>query len=691
MAFDYKIEDLVKSHNIAEMVDEEDLTKISGLVYDEWQLDATSRLPWEERMGEALKLALQVREKKTFPWPDAANVKFPLITIAALQFQSRAYPALLPNSDIVKVSVVGEDISGEKTARANRIADFMSYQLLEEDESWERHMDEVLMVLPIVGCAFKKSWFDTTKKHNISRHIQAKDIYLPYYAKSIEDAPRITEKLYLSKNEIHKNQKSGIWLDIDLGAISESPTTVLQEDEDDAVARQRAFHSSDTGNLRTFLEQHRYLDLDGDGYEEPYIVTIDESSKKVLRIVASYYSDDITRNKKGQVIDIKREEFYTKFSFIPSPDGGIYDLGFGILLGSLNESVNTLLNQLLDSGTMAITAGGFLGRGAKLKSGDNSFRPFEWKRVDSVGDDLRKNIVPLETREPSQVLFMLLELLINYGERIGMATDPQVGINPGQNTPAETSRNTLIEGQRVFNSIFKRLYRSLKEEFKKLYDLNSKYLEDTNMYYSVSKGQDIVIQRQDFSSTRNYDIRPAADPAMATKEQKIMQAMLLRQAAMERPDKYNGYEVERRYLTALGIDNIEPVLPDPKGENAIQSQPDSKVMIESMRLEQKKAEWQSKIQLQLFDLIQEAEYLRADIAEKEARTVLLYAQAKGQQDNIEITALQSAVALAKTRQEGIIRTIEVLKDLAGFQREKKELVNDIASGVDGVEEASDND
>ena len=224
------------------------------------------------------------------------------------------------------------------------------------------------------------------------------------------------------------------------------------------------------------IEQHLYLDLDGDGYQEPYVAIVHKASKQLLRLVPRFFTSSIEFSKDDKILSIKAEQYFTKYPFIPSPDGGFYDLGFGVLLGPLNSSINTIINQLIDAGTMANTAGGFLGRGIKIKGGNSSFAPNEWKPVESSGDDLRKSIVPLPVREPSQVLFTLLSLLINYGERIGGSVDILVGQNPGQNTPAETSRTMAEQGMKIFSGIFKRTYRSLRDEFRKQYRLNHLYL-----------------------------------------------------------------------------------------------------------------------------------------------------------------------------------------------------------------------
>ena len=685
-----KITEIVKSPNIAKLLSKEEIQTIGNKVFDDWQTDQNSRSEWEERTADAMKLALQVMEEKSSPWVGASNVKFPLVTIAALQYQARAYPALIPDVNIVKARVFGFDKDDAKQARADRVSSYMSFQILEEDECWEENMDKVLISQAIVGCAFKKSYFDTALGHNVSEHVLAKDLYIPYFAKSLNEASRITQILYLSSNDLVQKQRSGLYCETEQEVppelVASSPLNSAKDEAQGITAP-----IEDSSAPYEVLEQHRWLDLDDDDYEEPYIVTVRKDTKQVLRIVARFSTPSITKNSKKEISYIKADNFFTKFSFIPSPDGGIYDLGFGVLLGPLNESINTIINQLVDAGTLSNTAGGFLGRGVKFRSGDNSFKPFEWKRVDASGDDLRKGVFPLPVREPSQVLFQLLGLLIDYGERVGMATDPQVGVSTGQNTPAETSRNMLQEGQRVFSAVYKRTYRALKEEFRKLYKLNSIYLNDTTKYFSLSDRGEAVINRDDFH-TDGKEIVPAADPNMVSDEQKVQQALMLKGFSEVNPGLYNKYVVEKLALKALKISDIEAVLPDPAGKNALPAPaPDKDIIIETMKLEFKKLELQSNLQIKMFDLMQEIEYLQAEIVEKESRAALNYAQAEGVETGHQIAAIQSSVALMKQKEEGLIKMLAVLKDMVGMENEKRKLVNDIkSSGMDGMEKSPSN-
>ncbi|MDE2097561.1 MAG: hypothetical protein KGL39_09970 [Patescibacteria group bacterium] len=651
------INTILDSENLAELLPQEDLNTIGSRVVEEYKIDLESRSPWEARTKRSLELALQVLEKKTFPWEGASNVKFPLITVAALQFHARAYPALISGNDLVKCRVVGEDPTGEKTARARRVGSHMTYQLLEEDDGWEDQMDKVLITLPIVGSAFKKSYFDSIRGHNVSEYITANDLVIPYYAKDLSSAARLTHVLTLSQNDIWSRVRRGLFRDLEEATNPLTPPTILQEARDKAQGVIRPY--SDLDAPVTVLEQHRLLDLDGDGYAEPYIVFVELSTSRVLRIVPRFFEGDIQYTKSGSIQSIEAIQYFTKYSMVPSPDGGIYDLGFGVLLGPLNESINTLINQLIDSGTMAITAGGFLGRGARLRSGQNSFAPFEWKRVDSTGDDLRKNIFPLPVRDPSNVLFTLLSLLINYGERIGGSVDILSGQNPGQNTPAETTRTMAEQGMKIFSGIFKRVYRSLKEEFRKLYRLNQLYLPLTQDYEDLTSGDNAIILLSDYSGSPSK-VRPAADPNIVSEAQAVLRAQALLEVSVRGPG-YNHYEVHRRYLEALKVPAIEQVLPNPKGPNAVPPMPNPKLQIEQLKQQSKQLDSQVKMKLGMLKLLQEADVNRAKIVKLEAEAIKVLKEADGVETGHAIALINAQIGAAKAHQDGLLKAIELIQ------------------------------
>ena len=644
---------LGKVSNIATELSDEDLTKIGQQVIHDYQIDLESRSEWEQRMADSLKLALQVVEEKNFPWPKAANVKFPLVTIAAMQCHAREYPALVYGTEIVKCRVIGNDKDGQKTERAKRVAAHMSFQVLEEDSNWEDQMDRVLFTKPIVGSAFKKVYFDSNLGHNISEAVLAQDLVIPYKAKSLEKAPRLTHKIPMSRNTIYERVARGVFLDVlDTERVPmQPPTTISQQVSDDVQGMHQILGDEDVERL--VLEQHRFLDLDGDGYAEPYIVTVDEQTKQVLRIVVRYFPDGITK-KNGKVIFIKPRHHFVKYGMIPSPDGGIYDLGFGALLGPLNRTVNTLINQLLDAGTLQTLGGGFLGRGARLRRGQMQFAPGEFKQTDSA--DINKDIARMPVPEPSNVLFNLLGLLVDYGERITGTTDIMSGQNVGQNTPASTAQELVKQGSVVFNSIFKRTYRAMRDEFRMLYVLNQLYLENETSFENLSTGENAMILREDYYG-KDTDIRPAADPNIASVEKRVQQAVFLKQASMNGPG-YKRVAVERRMLEAVGI----PYLSEVWDENE-QMPPAPKVAIELLKVQFEQQKLKADMQYKMMSLMQQADKIRAEVYELEARAALETAQAKGEEAGKIIALLNTQIAERKNKQDGLFQSVKLIKEL----------------------------
>jgi chaperonin GroES len=658
----FDINELVYEPNIANLLSKEDLETIGVQVVRDFDNDLLSRSSWEKRTEASLKLALQVAENKNFPWANASNVKFPLITIAALQYHARSYPVLIDSDLPVKCRVVGEDKDGLRALRASRVEQHMSYQLLEEDEDWESEMDKVLITQPIIGCAFKKSYFDPIRKHNISENVLAKDLVVNYWTKSLETASRVTHILQMTKNEIYERTARGLWLeDVSEGRPQQYSSVAmgngLQTLQDKAQGLQPP-EPNDSSTPIEMLEQHCHIDFDGDGYAEPYIVYVRRDNKKVARIVARYTTKDIELNESGVVLSIKAEQYFTKYPFIPSPDGGFYDLGFGVLLGPLNESINTIINQLVDAGTMANTAGGFLSRGIKLRGGNYTFNPMEWKHVDTTGDDLRKGIVPLPVREPSQVMFTLLNLLINYGERIGGSVDILSGQNPGQNTPAETTRTMAEQGMKIFNGIFKRTHRSLKQEFRKLYRLNQIFVSENTPYVSDSNGSGIVLAT-DYEGPVT-DVMPTSDPSITSDAQRVSQASAIASRVAATPGLYNRYEAEYAFLKALKVTNIDKLLPDPNGPNAIQPPPNPKLQIEQMKLQAKQASDQLTMKVALLKLMGEAELNQAQIQKLEAEIEQIRIGIVTEGERMRIQEINMQIGLQRERREGVMNAIKTM-------------------------------
>ena len=277
---------------------------------DDFNNDLMSREAWEKRTESSLKLALQVAEAKNFPWPNASNVKFPLITIAALQYHARSYPVLIDSDLPIKCQVIGEDKEGLKQMRAERVENHMSWQVLEQDEDWESEMDKVLITQPIVGCAFKKTYFDPIKKYNISENVLAKDLVVNYWTKSLETAPRISHILQMSRNEIYERVARGLWCEgVSEGRYQASANVALGNGLQQAQDKAQGLAPPEPNDSSTpieIIEQHRFIDFDGDGYEEPYIVYVRRDNKKVARIVARYSEDRKSTRLNSSHTDISR-------------------------------------------------------------------------------------------------------------------------------------------------------------------------------------------------------------------------------------------------------------------------------------------------------------------------------------------------------------------------------------------------
>jgi chaperonin GroES len=647
--------DLIQSPNLCDRFDETDLSTIGTWVYEGYQRDLISRLPWERRMTAAMDYALQVQKAKSFPWPNCSNVVFPLITIAALQFSARSYSNIIQGTDVVRYRTLGSDPDGKLRARADRIGRHMSWQVLEEDLSWEEQHDRLLINLSIVGTSFIKSF--NNGDHNTSELVMARDLVINYWAKSTESASRLTQRVLLHRNDIYEGAAAGIYRDVldELWFKQDAISAPISQPAD--LRQGITIPPSDQDTPFRCLEQHRLLDLDGDGYAEPYIVTTEETSQKVLRITARFErEEDVERNISGRIMKIRPVHYFTKYPFIPSPDGGMYDVGFGILLGPLNEAVSTGINQILDAGTMHNSNGGFLGKGTKMRGGAMTFAPWEWKPVPSTGDDLRKSMVPFPVREPSNVMFQLVGLLIEYTDRIAGTTDNMVGENPGQNTPAETSRNMTEQGMQVYNVIFKRIWRSMKEEFKKLYRLNSMFLESSQRFGA----QESLIHREDYKSNPDL-VAPVADPNITSSGMRMMQVQLLRQAAHTVPG-YNIPLVEKKFLTALKIDDIEDVYPGP---DKVPPLPNPKMQVEEMKLQGQKMKFDHEKQMTVMTLMSARAKTDAEIKLIHAQILEIVKGVQNADAELKLKHFEAYIDSLKAHSEMLGNSIETLATYGG--------------------------
>lgn len=560
----------IHADNIAEELEETTLTDMASRVAEEYQIDETSRSEWLAKSAKAMDLAMQVAAQKDYPWPNASNVIYPMMTVAAIEFASRATPAIIAGRNVVKGVIYGSDeglpaihpqdgtplveidqttgekrpvwarAPGAKQARADRIGDHMSYQLLEEYREWRADTDVLLHILPIVGCHFRKTFFDAGERCNVSCGVTAKNLVVNYHAKSIERAPRLTEIVPFYPVEIKENENAGVWL-------------TPKSDYGPAASG-----SSDKDAPHDFLEQHRLWDLDGDGYPEPYIVTVHKATRQVVRVVARFDEDGIML-RAGKIDRIHPVHYYTQFNFMPNIEGGIYGMGFGQLLKPINDAVNTTLNMLIDAGHLSVNGGGFVGKGLSMHAGRLDFKMNEWKVVNAPGGNIRDAIVPLPVKEPSATLFSLLGMLIQAGNDIAAVKDVLSGEINGVTMQPTTLLALIEQGLKVFTGIYSRVHDSLKNEYDKLYRLNRIYLDDVTGYKRGDQWKEIT--RQDYA--QNTGVAPVSDPEMVSDSKRMAQAGILE--AYKDDPLCDGMEIRRRIFKASKQENIDALFAKPSG------------------------------------------------------------------------------------------------------------------------------
>lgn len=523
-------------------------TKVSNLgqtVIREYDLDLASRKDWEDSANRAMNLARQVKDEKSYPWAGASNVKFPMLTTAALQFAARAYPAIVDGPRVVKGRVLGADPQGIKAGKADRVSQHMSYQLLVESENWETDLDTALHQLPIIGCAFKKIYPEASKPAGFCDDlVSAFDIVVNQKAKNLETVPRITHRFHLYPHEIIERQRDGRFVEFQFDGSG--------EDGDDDLAPHE------------FLEQHRYWDSDGDGFPEPWVVTVHKGTQTVAKIVAGFDPGSIELDpQRGRIMRIPRELYFIKIPFIPDPAGGFYDIGFGKLLEPLADVIDTTINQMMDAGTLQNSGGGFIAAGVDVAKGKSeiTLRPGQYRTVQTAIPDLRAGIVTMQHPGPSKTLFELLSLMIDAGKDIASIQDILVGDSP-RNETATTTMARIEQGLKVFTAIYKRIFRALGTEFKMIFELNKRYFNGQK--YVALMDQPVEVVREDYFG--EFDIVPTADPNTITDMQRMAKAQFVLEEGKAGNPHVNLFAATRRAFEAARVEGVEEILVPPPQE-----------------------------------------------------------------------------------------------------------------------------
>ena len=542
--------------NLAEVVDEQVLNRLGSELYQDTQSYKDSRSDWEKAYTQGLDLLGFKYESRTEPFQGASSATHPVLAEAVTQFQAQAYKELLPPEGPVRTQVIGLD-TPEIQDQADRVSEFMNYQIMDVMKEYEPEFDQMLFYLPLSGSTFKKVYYDDILGRAVSKFIQAQDIIVPYTANSLEDAEAVVHVIKISENELRKQQISGFYRDIELKASDD-----LTE-ADDVKSKERQLEgvtmSGQTEDVFTLYECHVNLDLEGfedmnpqtgepTGIKLPYIVTLEEGSREVLSIRRNYNQNDPLKNKIN---------YFVHFKFLPG--FGFYGNGLIQMIGGLSRTATQALRQLLDAGTLSNLPSGFKQRGIRVRDDAQPIQPGEFRDVDAPGGNLRDAFMPLPFKEPSQTLLQLMGVVVQAGQRFASIADIQIG-DGNQQAAVGTTVALLERGSRTMSAIHKRLYASMKQEFKLLSRIFALYLPPEYPYDVV--GGQRTIKQTDFDD--RVDIVPVADPNIFSQTQRISLAQTQLQLAQSNPQIHNLYEAYRKMYEALGVRDIDKILNVPE-------------------------------------------------------------------------------------------------------------------------------
>ena len=541
--------------NLAEDMDEGQLTELSGDLVGEYDADINSRKDWLTTYVDGLELLGLKVEDRTEPWPGACNVYHPLMTEALVKFQAETMMETFPAAGPVKTVIVGKQTK-EKEDAAERVKDDMNYQLTDMMPEYRPEHERMLWGLGLSGNAFKKVYYDPNIERQVSMYVPAEDIVVPYGASSLETAERVTHVMRKTKNELHKLQVAGFYRDVDLG----EPFLDIDEAEK-KIAEKLGFNPTEDDRYK-ILEMHVNLDLENgdseDGIALPYVVTIEKGTGTILAIRRNWNPDDKLKAKR---------QHFVHYGYIPG--FGFYCFGLIHLIGAFAKSGTMILRQLVDAGTLSNLPGGLKSRGLRIKGDDTPIAPGEWRDVDVPSGAVRDNILPLPYKEPSQVLNTLMNQIVDEGRRFASAADMKVS-DMSANSPVGTTLAILERTLKVMSAVQARIYYAMKQEFKLLKGIIRDYTP-TEYSYEPEVGN----RRAKQSDYDNVDVIPVSDPNAATMSQKVVQYQAVMQMAAASPQIYDQVELNKQMLEVLGVKNIGKLIPsaddqkpkDPVSEN----------------------------------------------------------------------------------------------------------------------------
>jgi len=522
--------------NLAEELSDQEVNSIGRDLVKAYQDDKSSRKDWEDQYSKGLKMLGVVVEDRQDPFPGASGVHHPLLAEAATQFQARAIAELFPSGGPVKTQVIGKS-SNKKIEQAQRVQDFMNWQVTNQITDYFNELDQLLFYLSLSGSAFKKIYFDNSLDRICSIFVPAEDFVISYDNTDLLTAERYTQVMKLSRNEIKRRQVEGFYKNVPLSKVESSGQT--GDSVEQTMERLQGITPSMSDKIHTILEIHANLDLgeDENGLALPYIVTVDQDSTVVLAIRRNWKEDDPLKRKRT---------YFIHYKYLPGL--GFYGFGLIQMIGGLQHASTGALRALLDSAAFANLNGGFRAKGARIEGGDITVSPGEWVEVEAYGDDLRKSFIPLPFKEPSPTLLQLLGVLTESGRRFASIADAMIGDSAGSG-PVGTTIALIEQGSKVFSAIHKRLHQAQGREFKLIYELNGEYLDDEYPYEVI--GEKKTIRRKDFSDS--IDVVPVSDPNIFSQAQRIALAQTGLQLAQSSPNIVDVKEATRRFLQALNI------------------------------------------------------------------------------------------------------------------------------------------
>tara|TARA_R100000808_G_scaffold9333_3_gene25714 strand:+ start:1723 stop:4122 length:2400 start_codon:yes stop_codon:yes gene_type:complete len=536
------------SDNLASVLPDRELARISGELLGEFESNKASRQEWEDTYSNGLELLGFSYEERTQPFRGASGVTHPLLAEAATQFQAQAFNELLPASGPVRTVVIGEETRG-KVDQAQRVRQFMNYYITNVMEDYTPDMDQMLFYLPLAGSTFKKVYFDEALGRVVSKFVPAENLVVPYETSDMDTCPNVTQIVKMGLNDLRKLQVSGFYLDIPVLPSQPSVSGVTEE-----LDRIGGFEPSQIDYDCTLLECH--VDLDLEGYEDvddagdvtgiklPYIVTISQDNGKILSIRRNYLEDDLLR---------KKIQYFVHYKFLPG--FGFYGLGLIHTIGGLSRSATSALRQLIDAGTLSNLPAGFKARGLRIRDDDDPLQPGEFRDVDAPGGAIRDSLMPLPFKGPDQTLFNLLGFVVQAGQRFATITDMKIG-DGNQQAAVGTTIAMIEQGSRVMSAVHKRLHYAMRVEFKIMARVMSESLPP-EYPYSV-EGGDVSIFAEDFND--RVDVIPVSNPNVFSQSQRIALAQTKLQLASQAPEMHNMHEVFRDMYEALGVTDVDRIM-----------------------------------------------------------------------------------------------------------------------------------